>query len=90
MALTKENFSSVKALAESNVVPQIPSFYHTLIDSVDGRENVGHELAPLIPIIDFSLLTSTDPQIHTAAVSQIGQACKDWGFFIVRFFFVSS
>ena len=89
MASSYEYVSSVKSLAESNIVPQIPSYYHTLIGS-DGRENVAHELAPLIPIIDFSLLTSTDPQIHTAAVSQIGQACKDWGFFIVRFFFVSS
>ncbi|KAI9078983.1 hypothetical protein K1719_039030 [Acacia pycnantha] len=76
------DISSVKSLSESNTAALIPSYYHTLTSS-DGHDDVAHELAALIPVVDFSLLTSTDPQIHAAAVSQLGQACQDWGFFIV-------
>ncbi|KAI9111285.1 hypothetical protein K1719_017697 [Acacia pycnantha] len=76
------NISSVKSLSESNAAALIPSYYHTLTDS-DGHDNVAHELAALIPVIDLSHLTSTDPQFHAAAVRQLGQACQDWGFFMV-------
>ncbi|KAI9111264.1 hypothetical protein K1719_017676 [Acacia pycnantha] len=76
------DISSVKSLSESNTAALIPSYYHTLTSS-DGHDDVAHELAALIPVVDFSLLTSTDPQIHAAAVSQLGQACQYWGFFIV-------
>ncbi|KAK4253853.1 hypothetical protein QN277_010476 [Acacia crassicarpa] len=74
--------SSVKSWLESNAAPLIPSYYHTRTDS-NGRDDGAHELAALVPVIDFSLLTSDDPQTHAAAVRQLGQACQDWGFFIV-------
>ncbi|XP_028783506.1 flavanone 3-dioxygenase 2-like [Neltuma alba] len=74
--------SSVKALSESNGGALIPSRYHTLTDS-EGRDDMADELAALIPVIDFSRLTSPDSQIHAAAVRKLGQACQHWGFFMI-------
>ncbi|KAI9076251.1 hypothetical protein K1719_041824 [Acacia pycnantha] len=47
------------------------------------EHNVVDHLASSIPAIDFSLLTSDMPQLHTDAVSQLGKACAEWGFFMV-------
>ncbi|KAI9073069.1 hypothetical protein K1719_044989 [Acacia pycnantha] len=43
------------------------------------EHNVVDHLASSISAIDFSLLTSDLPQLHTDAVSQLGKACADWG-----------
>uniref|UniRef100_M1D716 Flavonol synthase/flavanone 3-hydroxylase n=1 Tax=Solanum tuberosum TaxID=4113 RepID=M1D716_SOLTU len=37
----------------------------------------------LIPIIDFSLLSSKDPHQHSKVIQQLGRACQQWGFFMV-------
>ncbi|KAL4302970.1 hypothetical protein GQ457_10G019690 [Hibiscus cannabinus] len=36
-----------------------------------------------IPVLDFSLLTSTDPHERSKAILELAKACQDWGFFIV-------
>ncbi|XP_058781458.1 2-oxoglutarate-dependent dioxygenase 19-like [Vicia villosa] len=79
MASVSTNISSIKAFAESNGASPIPSNYHSAIEI----DNVADHLAASIPVIDFSLLTSDDPQIHTKAVDELGKACAEWGFFML-------
>lgn len=74
--------SSIKSFAESNGVSPIPSTYYSL---TEPRDDVADELAASIPVLDFSLLTSADPQIHARAVQELGKACAEWGFFMVKF-----
>ncbi|WJX40461.1 hypothetical protein P8452_27931 [Trifolium repens] len=74
------NISSIKAYAESNGASPIPSNYHSLKDDTTYHDD---QLVASIPIIDFSLLTSDDPQIHTKAIHQLAQACAQWGFFML-------
>lgn len=76
------NISSIKAFAESNGTSLIPSNYHSLTEHGDIID-VADEIAASIPIIDFSLLTSDDPQIHTKAVHELAKACSEWGFFML-------
>ena len=76
------DISSIKAFAESNGASPIPSTYYSL---AEPRDDVAGELAASIPVIDFSLLTSDDPQIHAKAVQELGKACAQWGFFMVTF-----
>lgn len=78
------NISSIKAFAESNGTSLIPSNYHSLTEHGDIID-VADEIAASIPIIDFSLLTSDDPQIHTKAVHELAKACSEWGLFMVTF-----
>lgn len=61
------NISSIKAFAQSNEAFPIPSSYHSLTEP-DDIVDVTEELAASIPVIDFSLLTSDDLEIHTKAV----------------------
>ncbi|KAK7350995.1 hypothetical protein VNO77_10107 [Canavalia gladiata] len=72
--------SSIKAFAESKGDYVIPSTYHSMTESHD---DVADELADSIPVIDLSLLTSKDPEIHAKAVSELGKACAEWGFIMV-------
>ena len=39
-----------------------------------------------IPIIDFSLLTSGNRDQRSKTIAQLGEACEDWGFFMVKKF----
>ncbi|XP_027366156.1 flavanone 3-dioxygenase 2-like [Abrus precatorius] len=71
---------SIKAFAESSVASLIPSTFHSIIDPHD---DVAKELEAFIPVIDLSLLTSHDPEIHAKAVHQLGKACEEWSFFIL-------
>ncbi|XP_028765355.1 flavanone 3-dioxygenase 2-like [Neltuma alba] len=74
------DISSIKAFTESNdVVASIPSLYHSL----PHDDDVANHLADSIPVIDFSLLNSQDPQIHANAVQELGKACQDWNFFMI-------
>lgn len=74
------DISSIKAFAESNRDSPIPSTYYSL---TEPRDDVADDLAASIPVIDFSLLTSHDPQIHAKAVQELGKACAQWGFFML-------
>ncbi|KAF7830708.1 flavanone 3-dioxygenase 2-like [Senna tora] len=75
------HIGSIKAFAEANGVGPIPSSYHSI---TEPRDDVAHDLAASIPVIDFSLLTSHhDPRRRAFAVRQLGKACADWGFFMI-------
>ncbi|KAL5191788.1 putative pectinesterase 15 [Glycine soja] len=53
-------------------------------DSITNlHDDVVDELAASIPVVDLSLLTSHDPQIHTKVLYQLGKACAEWGFFML-------
>ncbi|XP_058781457.1 2-oxoglutarate-dependent dioxygenase 19-like [Vicia villosa] len=79
MASSSTNISNIKVFAESNGASPIPSIYHSVTDTHD----VADHLAASFPVIDFSLLASDDPQIHTKAVDELANACADWGFFML-------
>ncbi|KAI9096751.1 hypothetical protein K1719_025930 [Acacia pycnantha] len=78
--LHASDIGSIKAFADSNGDSPIPSSYYSI---VEARDDVADHLASSFPIIDFSLLTSPDPQLHADAVSQLGKACAEWGFFML-------
>ncbi|XP_027333910.1 protein DMR6-LIKE OXYGENASE 1-like [Abrus precatorius] len=70
---------SVKDLVESNCSRSVPSNYICLKSPEDSllyeEEN--------IPTIDFSQLTSSNPDESSKAIQQLGYACRDWGFFML-------
>ncbi|KAI9073256.1 hypothetical protein K1719_044778 [Acacia pycnantha] len=78
--LHASDIGSIKAFADSNGDSPIPSSYYSI---VEARDDVADHLASSFPVIDFSLLTSPDPQLHADAVSQLGKACAEWGFFML-------
>ncbi|XP_076955900.1 2-oxoglutarate-dependent dioxygenase 19-like [Bidens hawaiensis] len=47
------------------------------------REPTPFEVQDSIPIIDYSLLTSGSAADHSKAVQDIGNACEDWGCFML-------
>lgn len=77
------DISSIKTFAESKGTSPIPSAYHSITELHD---DIADELAASMPVIDLSLLTSHDPQIHAKAVHQLGKACAEWGVFMVSKF----
>jgi len=70
---------SVKELVESNSVRSVPSNYISLKSPEDSilyeTEN--------IPTIDFSRLTSSNAFERSKEIQQLGDACRNWGFFMV-------
>lgn len=72
--------NSVKSLAESPDLHRIPSIYAY---SINSTVSPASDLHDEIPTIDFSLLTSTDPDIRSQVIQELDIACKDWGFFRV-------
>ncbi|GMN40063.1 hypothetical protein TIFTF001_009292 [Ficus carica] len=75
----------VKQLVESGFCSKsLPSKYVFSRNDDDGSV-VGNqdELAKVIPTIDFSLLTSGNPDQRSKVVNNLGNACRDWGFFMV-------
>ncbi|KAL1344291.1 hypothetical protein HN51_018140 [Arachis hypogaea] len=79
-AASPSEITSIKAFAESNGSSPIPFTYHSL---TEPRDDVADHLACSIPVIDFSHLTSHDPQIHASTVHQLANACAQWGFFLL-------
>ncbi|KAJ4822025.1 hypothetical protein Tsubulata_001599 [Turnera subulata] len=70
---------SVKGQVESGGLNHVPSkyLYHT---------NLGERIssdAEVIPTIDFSILTSGTPDQRSKVIQDIGNACAEWGFFMV-------
>ncbi|KAI6678172.1 hypothetical protein NL676_038968 [Syzygium grande] len=73
---------SVKTLAESSKLTSIPSHCaSTASTSDDQAVHPGHDDS--IPVIDFSLLSSSNPNQRSKVVSDLAKACQDWGFFMV-------
>ncbi|KAL8188962.1 hypothetical protein R6Q57_029482 [Mikania cordata] len=72
--------NSVKSLAESPDLKHIPSIYAYSLNSTDPPAS---DLQDPIPTIDFSFLTSTEPDLRSQMIRELDIACKDWGFFRV-------
>lgn len=70
---------SVKELVESSSVRSVPSNY---INLKSPEDSMVYETEN-IPTIDFSQLTSSNPLERSKAIQQLGDACRDWGFFMV-------
>ncbi|KAL5705447.1 hypothetical protein ACHQM5_023748 [Ranunculus cassubicifolius] len=73
----------VKHLAESTFFTSIPSNYTYSTTSNSPEDTIDHSNHEQIPIIDFSLLTSTSPAQRSNVIQELGKACQDWGFFMV-------
>lgn len=80
-AIRATDISSIKAFAESAKLSAIPSTYNSLTDP--REREVADELSAQIPVIDFSLILSDDPQLHAKGVQDLAKACEEWGFFMV-------
>ncbi|KAK7275808.1 hypothetical protein RIF29_16932 [Crotalaria pallida] len=72
---------TVKGLVESNCLRSIPSKYMCLKKPEDSILQETDE--NIIPTIDFSQLTSANPNERSKAIQQLGDACRDWGFFML-------
>ncbi|CAL5417850.1 unnamed protein product [Camellia sinensis] len=73
---------SVKGLVDSGFHQSaIPSKFIIASSSQEDDTVLSQEEA--IPTIDFSLLTSGDPDQRSKVIQDIGNACRDWGFFMV-------
>ncbi|KAK7385347.1 hypothetical protein VNO78_31063 [Psophocarpus tetragonolobus] len=71
--------SSVKELVESNSLKSVPSNYVCIKNPEDS---IFYETEN-IPTINFSQLTSSNPNERSKAIQQLGEACRDWGFFLL-------
>ncbi|EXC41811.1 putative 2-oxoglutarate/Fe(II)-dependent dioxygenase [Morus notabilis] len=77
--------TSIKSLlAESPYLTSIPASYIFRNNNIDPNDSALLTEPELkIPIIDFSLLTSGDPNQRSKVISELGEACENWGFFMV-------
>nr|BAG68571.1 GA20 oxidase-like protein [Physcomitrium patens] len=79
---TLRNASLLSALA---LVQQLPAMFVEAEDQRPVLEMDGDPLAfsHLIPIVDMSLLKSSDPAVRASPVADIAAACEKFGFFQV-------
>ncbi|CAL0317848.1 unnamed protein product [Lupinus luteus] len=70
---------SVKGLVESNDLRSVPSKY---IWPTNPEDHILHKTEN-VPIIDFAQLISSNPSEQSMAVQKLGDACRDWGFFML-------
>ncbi|KAL2317666.1 hypothetical protein Fmac_031542 [Flemingia macrophylla] len=70
---------SVKELVESNCLRSVPLNYICLENSKDSTLYSENEN---VPIIDLSQLTSFNSDERSNTIQQLGDACRDWGFFM--------
>ncbi|KAK3420124.1 hypothetical protein EUGRSUZ_G00923 [Eucalyptus grandis] len=74
--------TSAKTLAESTNLASIPSHY-AFTTPTSGDQAVHPDHDDSIPVIDFSLLSSSNPDQRCKAVSDLAKACEDWGIFML-------
>lgn len=72
--------SSVKELIETSCLTSIPSKY---VLPPDPHDIIVSE-AEVIPTIDLSLFTSGTPDQRSNVIQELGHACREWGFFMVK------
>ncbi|KAG8368628.1 hypothetical protein BUALT_Bualt15G0065400 [Buddleja alternifolia] len=70
------NDSYVKVLAESSTLQSVPSQFTFAIDSKGSNSDS-------IPIVDFSQLTSANPDQRSQALRELATVCEEWGFFVL-------
>jgi len=71
---------SVKELVESSTTMSVPSNY---VCHKTPEDSMLYYETENIPTIDFHQLTSSNPNERSKAIQQLGDACRDWGFFMV-------
>lgn len=74
--------SSVKQLVESGCVKSVPLPY-VFPRNHDYNNAIVSDEEEEIPIIDFSLLASGNPDQRSKVIKDLGNACREWGFFMV-------
>ncbi|KAG8368629.1 hypothetical protein BUALT_Bualt15G0065500 [Buddleja alternifolia] len=70
------NDSYVKVLSESSTLQSVPSQFTFANDSKGSNSDS-------IPIVDFSQLTSANPDQRSQALRELATACEEWGFFVL-------
>ncbi|KAJ0559548.1 putative isopenicillin N synthase [Helianthus annuus] len=78
LVLERLNMKYVQSLAESPNLHYVPSIYAYAANSTEPPAS---DLEDAIPTIDFSLLTSADPDLRSKMIQELDMACKDWGFY---------
>lgn len=73
--------TSIKSLAESSALNNVPSAYGFTINPNDEADPNDPEFA--IPIVDMYLLTSGSPEQRSKIIHDLVKICQEWGFFIV-------
>ncbi|KAL3538685.1 hypothetical protein ACH5RR_002051 [Cinchona calisaya] len=71
---------SVKTLVQSRDLKSLPSDYAHFSNS-DKSTVAGPEDS--LPVIDFSLLSSTNPDERAKVIEDLRKACEEWGFFML-------
>ncbi|KAK6257037.1 hypothetical protein QUC31_000496 [Theobroma cacao] len=71
---------SVKQLVESGCLTSVPPKY--VFKNTESDDCMVTELEA-IPTIDFSLLTSGNPDERSEVINELRNACQEWGFFMV-------
>ncbi|CAN0897594.1 2-oxoglutarate-dependent dioxygenase 19 [Linum grandiflorum] len=66
-------------LSQSNTLTKIPLSYVF----PQSPSTTTTTTTTKIPTINYSHLTSTNPAIRSRTVTELGSACRDWGFFVV-------
>ncbi|EOX98715.1 2-oxoglutarate and Fe(II)-dependent oxygenase superfamily protein, putative [Theobroma cacao] len=72
--------TSIKSLAELPGLTSIPPIY---IFPTNANDQPFSDAKESIPTIDFSHLTSNNPDERSKVLQELGDACLDWGFFMV-------
>ncbi|WRX14053.1 Oxoglutarate/iron-dependent dioxygenase - like 10 [Theobroma cacao] len=72
--------TSIKSLAELPGLTSIPPIY---IFPTNANDQPFSDAKESIPTIDFSHLTSNNPDERSKVLQELGDACQDWGFFMV-------
>nr|XP_043623312.1 2-oxoglutarate-dependent dioxygenase 19-like [Erigeron canadensis] len=68
----------VQALAKSPTLNSIPTKYAYF---KNRKESAALDYENPIPIVDFSLLTSPDPNLRSKGIQELDKACQEWGCF---------
>ncbi|KAG6406766.1 hypothetical protein SASPL_134376 [Salvia splendens] len=68
---------SVQSIVDSSDLKHLPSKYNLELGGVDDTSATS---CKSLPVIDYSSLTSTDPNRRSEAVAEFARACADWGF----------
>ncbi|KAI3445767.1 hypothetical protein Pfo_002432 [Paulownia fortunei] len=68
--------TGIKVLADSSNLKAVPSKFNFTNEPTALTSDS-------IPIIDFSALTSGDPDRRSKAIHDLTKACQEWGFFIL-------
>ncbi|OMO59136.1 Oxoglutarate/iron-dependent dioxygenase [Corchorus olitorius] len=86
-SVSQPKLRSIKAVAaELPALTSIPSVYNfqTIPNNIiNDIETFSEADESMIPTIDFSLLTSSNPEERSKVIQDLAKACQDWGFFMV-------